>query len=293
MSTFEPRRPFGPRDPNDGWAEGPAGRFWGRGGAAGLLAYDPAQGVLLQHRVAWSDQGDTWGLPGGARHVDESAVDGALREAGEEAGVPAEGHRLLFTHTFDVGYWSYTTVAVEVTESFEAMITDPESADLRWVAIEDIDDYPLHPGFARAWPLLREQLTRPSALVVDAANVVGATPDGWWKDRPAATERLLDALAVLRADGLPGDWLGLESIWHMWPRIVVVTEGEARAATPSSGSRLEVVQAPEDGDSAIVQHTVRLGTAAVTVVTSDGALGERVRELGARTVGVRKLLDLL
>jgi 8-oxo-dGTP pyrophosphatase MutT (NUDIX family) len=53
----------------------------------------PERGVLLQHRVAWSHFGDTWGLPGGARHQDESACEEALRESAEEAGVPASAVR--------------------------------------------------------------------------------------------------------------------------------------------------------------------------------------------------------
>lgn len=34
-------------------------------------------------------------------------------------------------------------------------------------------------------------------LVVDAANVVGSRPDGWWRDRAGATGRLLAALGDL------------------------------------------------------------------------------------------------
>lgn len=41
-------------------------------------------------------------------------------------------------------------------------------------------------------------------VVVDAANVIGSVPDGWWRDRRAAAERLRDALAEQAADGLPG-----------------------------------------------------------------------------------------
>ena len=62
----EPRRPSGPRDPGDAWVVAPTGeRYWGRFGAAGLLAVDRRRGVLLQHRVSWSHFGDTWALPGG------------------------------------------------------------------------------------------------------------------------------------------------------------------------------------------------------------------------------------
>ena len=37
-------------------------------------------------------------------------------------------------------------------------------------------------------------------LVVDAANVVGSRPDGWWKDRAGAARRLHDSRAAT--------WLG-------------------------------------------------------------------------------------
>lgn len=154
----EPRRPLGPRDPGDAWVEGDRGRFWGRFGSAGLLVHDPARGVLLQHRALWSDHGGTWGLPGGALHQGEEAVHGALREAREEAAVPPENVRTLFTSVFDVGYWTYTTVVVEVVEPFEPAISDPESLELVWVPVDSVDDKALHPGFARSWPDLRRRL---------------------------------------------------------------------------------------------------------------------------------------
>ena len=76
--------------------EGPDGqRFWGRFGAAGLLVHDLRRGVLLQHRADWSHFGGTWGLPGGARHAGETAVQGALREAAEEAAVPPDARMEL------------------------------------------------------------------------------------------------------------------------------------------------------------------------------------------------------
>jgi 8-oxo-dGTP diphosphatase len=155
---FELRRPLGPRDPGDAWVEGDRGKFWGRFGSAGLLVHDPAKGVLLQHRALWSDQGGTWGLPGGALHQGEEAVHGALREAREEAAVPPESLRVLFTSVFDVGYWSYTTVAAQVVEPFEPAISDPESLELAWVGIDRVSTKELHPGFAAAWPALRSRL---------------------------------------------------------------------------------------------------------------------------------------
>ncbi len=294
----EPRRPFGPRNPGDAWVVAPDGtRYWGRFGAAGLLAVDPARGVLLQHRVSWSHHGDTWGLPGGARHEGETAVDGALREATEEAGVPRAAVRPRLVSVLDLGYWSYATLVVDVTEPFRAVISDPESHALEWVPAERVADRALHPGFASAWDHLRPALAIRPAIVVDAANVVGSVPDGWWKDRAGAARRLLGRVATLAISGVPASALDLaEERW--FPQWSVVVEGQARSvevpAAPG-GASIEVVRAQASGDDTIVFAAARLAEAgrAVTVVTGDRGLADRVRHLGAGVRGVRWLLDLL
>lgn len=152
------------RGDGDGWVFDPDGaRYWGRFGAAGLLLCasmgDDGVGVLLQHRAVWSHQGDTWGLPGGARDSHESAVDAAVREAHEEAGVDVEVIEVLeseVTHEAVSG-WTYTTVIARVPEPV-ATTANGESAELRWVPEDQVDDLPLHPAFGRAWPDLRQRL---------------------------------------------------------------------------------------------------------------------------------------
>ncbi|CAM5305412.1 NUDIX domain-containing protein [Leifsonia shinshuensis] len=143
----------------DAWVEGPNGeRFWGRFGAAGLLVHDLRRGVLLQHRADWSHFGGTWGLPGGARHEGETAVEGALREAAEEAAVPADAVEVLFTSVLDLGFWSYTTVVAQAVRAFEPHMADVESIELRWVSVPEVAELPLHPGFGASWPELRSRL---------------------------------------------------------------------------------------------------------------------------------------
>ena len=291
----EPRRPDGPRNPGDAWVIAPSGeKYWGRFGAAGLLAVDPERGILLQHRVSWSHFGGTWGLPGGAMHEGESAIVGAVREAQEEAGVPDAAVRPRFTSVLDLDVWSYTTVIADVVRPFDPVISDPESVALEWVPVDEVDARPLHPGFGSAWPALRTLLDVRLSLVVDAANVVGSVPNGWWRDRAGATARLasrLDGLAVPAADfGVGG------ATW--FPEIALVVEGQARGiVTPSSDADAEVpellpaggvsiVRADGGGDDAIVAEVERRTHAGqhVVVVSSDRELQNRVDAAGAAQV---------
>ena len=249
--------PLGPRDPGDAWVVAPTGeRYWGRFGASGLLALDPQRGVLLQHRVSWSHFGDTWALPGGARHEGESATDGALREAAEEAGVPDAAIRPRLLSVLDLGYWTYTTLVGDVITPFEPEISDPESRELAWVPPDAVADRALHPGFAASWAELRPLLGIRPAIVVDVANVMGSVPDGWWRDREGAATRLIARIDALAIAGVPAAALELPE--HTWfPEWVAVVEGQARAAGADAGS-IEVVAAPASGDDTIVAQAAAL-----------------------------------
>ncbi|MBW0100562.1 hypothetical protein I4I73_31765 [Pseudonocardia sp. KRD-184] len=120
-------------------------------------------------------------------------------------------------------------------------------------------------------------------LVVDGANVVGSRPDGWWRDRAGAAQRLAARLAAA-LDAGPGPLgLGDGGLVHL------VLEGAARTAEPAPHPRLRVVRATADGDGAIVDVVRSLGTG-VLVVTADRGLVARVTAEGARTVGPSALL---
>ena len=130
-------------------------RHWGLFGAAGLLLRhtDPDAGeqVLLQHRALWSHHGGTWGVLGGARNSDETALLTAAREAVEEAGVGSERYEVVGEHVDDHGGWSYTTVVGRSATAFRAPMLTPESLAVDWVPVARMHDLPLHPGFAASW----------------------------------------------------------------------------------------------------------------------------------------------
>ncbi|MDN3312064.1 NUDIX hydrolase [Microbacterium oryzae] len=289
----EPRRPQGPRDPGDAWVVTPDGqRYWGRFGAAGLLAVDPARGVLLQHRVGWSHFGGTWALPGGALHEGEAPLVGAIRESQEEAGVPDGAVVPRFTHVYDAGVWQYTTVVADVADPFEPVISDPESLELAWVPVAEVDALPLHPGFAAAWPSLRALLDVRPIVLVDAANVVGSVPDGWWRDREGAAVRLRDRIAALAIEGVAAEVLKLPEV-RWFPSFAMVVEGQARGVADADGVR--VFSADGSGDDEIVRRARAMVASGLltTVVTSDRELRGRLEEVDASVVGTRWLLDQL
>ena len=154
-----------PRDrlhhgPGDAWVTCACGqRHWGLFGAAGLLLVrrtpsgEPTD-VVLQHRATWSDQGGTWALPGGALQPGESAVEGALREAHEEAGLAPESVGIRGEHVLTHPDWSYTTVIADELVRVDPTATDAESVEVRWVPLDEVTALPLHPAFADAWPTL-------------------------------------------------------------------------------------------------------------------------------------------
>lgn len=103
-----------------------------------------------------------------------------------------------------------------------------------------------------------------TVLVVDAANVVGAVPDGWWKDRAGAARRLHERLLV--AD-LPHD------------EVVLVLEGAAKGGVRAGrDAHVRTVHAPRDGDSEIREQARSSASAGhrVTVITADRALAANV-----------------
>ena len=141
----------------NGWVECSRGhRHWGLFGAAGVLIRGGGN-VLLQHRAAWSHEGDTWGIPGGARDERESPMAAALREATEEVGIDPGLLRVGGSYADDHGGWSYVTVVAHALVPIEKLAAHAlaETVGIAWVPDDEVTDYPLHPGFAATWPITR------------------------------------------------------------------------------------------------------------------------------------------
>lgn len=120
-----------------------------------------------------------------------------------------------------------------------------------------------------------------STLVVDAANVVGSRPDGWWKDRAGAARRLHERLLV--AD-------------TAYDEVVLVLEGAAKSGVRAGrDGHVRTVHSHGHGDDTIVEQAraaVERG-GRVAVVTADRMLQARVQGVGAIALSPSWLLDQL
>jgi predicted RNA-binding protein with PIN domain len=106
--------------------------------------------------------------------------------------------------------------------------------------------------------------------IVDAMNVIGTRPDGWWKDRHGAMVRLVDQLERFVAS--TGD------------DVTVVFERPP--FPPIESPVVEIASAPKAGPNAADDEIVRLlkedaDPEGIRVVTSDRALADQARFLNA------------
>ena len=106
--------------------------------------------------------------------------------------------------------------------------------------------------------------------LVDAMNVIGTRPDGWWRDRHAAMVRLVDQLER----------------WVAATGEDVTVVFERPPSPPISSPIVEIAHAPKAGRNAADDEIVRLlqahsAPAGVVVVTSDRLLADQARLLDA------------
>lgn len=117
-------------------------------------------------------------------------------------------------------------------------------------------------------------------LVIDAANVIGSRPTGWWRDRPGAARQFVARVRAGVAEGV------LER------PVTIVLEGRARSGVEESDvAGVAVVHAPGEGDDTIA--AIAAAHPGSRVVTADRGLADRVRAVDATVVGPTWLLDRL
>ncbi len=120
-------------------------------------------------------------------------------------------------------------------------------------------------------------------LLIDAANVIGSRPTGWWRDRSGAARSFVDQVRAAVASGRIDD------------AVVVVLEGRAREGVSIGvADGVAVLHANGSGDDKLVAVVEDASDAAlVTLVSADRELRRRAEALGAGVVGPGWLLERL
>lgn len=123
----------------------------------------------------------------------------------------------------------------------------------------------------------------PRLLIVDGMNVLGSRPDGWWRDRPAAMERLAKRLdAYCEREGIA---------------LAVVFDGREHSRVVGAVERIEVRFAP-GGPDAADREIVRMiradpAPAGIAAATSDRRLRNAIKAAGATSMSAGELLGTL
>jgi predicted RNA-binding protein with PIN domain len=122
-------------------------------------------------------------------------------------------------------------------------------------------------------------------LLVDAMNVIGSRPTGWWRDRDGAVRLLLEKLQRLAEAHATA--------------ITMFVDGRPLADVPEGAyGGVEVLYARRAGanaaDDRIVEYLrAHAEPSTLTVITSDRVLASRAKAAGATTQGAGWLLERL
>jgi predicted RNA-binding protein with PIN domain len=128
-------------------------------------------------------------------------------------------------------------------------------------------------------------MATPRHIVIDAMNVIGSRPTGWWRDRDGAVRGLLERVQRLAVASSC--------------EVTVVIDGRPLRDRPEGRyDAVNVLYASRSGPNAADDRIIEMlreysDASTIEVVTSDRNLAERARGLGARVRGASSLLDQL
>jgi hypothetical protein len=120
-----------------------------------------------------------------------------------------------------------------------------------------------------------------TVLLIDAANVIGSRPNGWWRDRPGAARTFVERVRAATVSG------------RLAEPIVVVLEGKSRSGVETGvAAGVTVLHASGSGDDTLLAVAAD-AAGHVTLVSADRALCQRAEALGADIAKPGWLIALL
>jgi 8-oxo-dGTP pyrophosphatase MutT (NUDIX family) len=128
-------------------------KYWGKAGAG--IIFTDGKKILLLKRAEKGDSFGKWSVPGGKVENGENILDAAQRESKEECGYFG-GYK--FGHYDDAdGRHHFHTFFYAVDKPFDVTLSD-EHSDYKWIDLNDVSSYNLHPRLASNWPYFKNKI---------------------------------------------------------------------------------------------------------------------------------------
>lgn len=120
---------------------------------AGILYTDGKQVLLLHRSEATRAYPHTWASTGGGIEEGEDYLEAAKRESKEEIGT-LQGNKIAeFTADPFVMY------IFKVDKPFSVKLNN-EHTEARWVSLDEVANYKLHPNFKKEWPKYLKSISK-------------------------------------------------------------------------------------------------------------------------------------
>jgi mutator protein MutT len=114
---------------------------------AGIFFTDGKKTLILKRNEEGKNKGK-WDFPGGKANPKESFLEAAKREAREECGLDVVPGNNVDSIKYNDNQKEWTTFIFKIKESFKVNLSH-EHVDHKWVKLEDLSDFDLHPKIDR------------------------------------------------------------------------------------------------------------------------------------------------
>ncbi|HHF7347076.1 TPA: 8-oxo-dGTP diphosphatase MutT [Legionella feeleii] len=129
------------------------------------IIFDQEQRVLITRRPVHAAHGGMWEFPGGKLEANELPEQALIREINEEVGIDILDYRFLteVTHSYDA---QVVHLLVFIITCYEGKPSCRESQlALRWVSVDDLDNYQFPEANIRIIELMKKDARQPEKLL--------------------------------------------------------------------------------------------------------------------------------
>lgn len=129
------------------------------------IIFDQEKRVLITRRPVHAAHGGMWEFPGGKLEANELPEQALIREINEEVGIDILDYRFLteVTHSYDA---QVVHLLVFIITCYEGKPRCRESQlALRWVSVDDLDNYQFPEANIRIIELIKKDARQPEKLL--------------------------------------------------------------------------------------------------------------------------------